>query len=162
MYSELQLAIKAYLESDTSYYYSGAIVLEDQPGTPDEFQKKLNLNGWAVLIGKPIIRKEGLFYKVYNPIMADENRQVNRAAGGPNKVPQEVMTHTESILQDFQSDDIWTPLKLQDFKQVFPEEGKAPWAIVAETKTIPRPVSSLGTEGDDFLVTEDDDEIIIA
>jgi hypothetical protein len=160
MYSELQSAIKSFLESDTWYFYSGAIVLEDQPGTPDEFQKKLNLNGWAVLIGKPIIRKEGLFYKVYNPIMADENKQVNRSEGGPNKTPQDVMTHVETTLQDYQPAEIWTPLKLQDFKQVFPEEGKAPWAIVAETKTFPRPLVSLNTDLDDLLVTETDDEIL--
>lgn len=138
MYATLQAAIKTRLETE---FGADTVYLEDQPNTPEVFQSRLNSYGWAILIGEPIIQKEGLFLKVYFPIQPDENRTVNRASeSAPNRIPREVAVQIENVLRGYQPSDIWVPIKLsqqEKMRQIFPEGGKSPWLLVVETKTIP-------------------------
>lgn len=161
MYSELQAAIQTYLETELAD--SSSVILEDQPRTPDEFQRRLNGTGWGVLLGKPVVRKEGPFVKVLTPILADENRETNRAVGGPNQLPDDLMLSVENWLRDYQVSDIWTPLKLSsEVKQLFPDDGKTPWSLVIETKTVPVVLYEATNDTADILVFDDDSEIALS
>ena len=166
MYSEFQTAVQSYLEAELGYLYgataTGSVVLEDQPRTPDEFQTRLNEEGWGVLIGKPVVRKQGVFYQVLSPVMADENRAKNRGAGGASVLPDDLMLSVENILRGYAPEEFWFPIRLSgDVKQLFPEDGKSPWALIIETKTIPLALHSSVDEAGDILVFEDDSEITL-
>ena len=163
MYSDLQEAIKDYLEAD-DYFGAGSVILEDQPGTPDEWQRRLNSVGWGLLIGKPVVRREFPFQVVLFPMAADENQRKNRADDGDNKLPDEVILTAENLLRNYQPDEIWTPLRLTgDVKQLFPDnsDGKIPWSFVIMTKTVPVVLDSAKNELGDIIVFEDDSEMTL-
>lgn len=157
MYSELQESIKNYLADE---FGADNIFLEDQPKTPDLFQKQLNSVGWGIVIGKPRVQREGVFNKVLIPILADENRETNRASGGAQMLPDEVLLTAEGLLRNYQPEDFWTPIKLNsDVQQLFPDGGKSPWMLVVETKTIPVMLYGMGLDASDILVFDDDSEM---
>lgn len=158
MYSELQEAIQSYLQDEE--FGAGSVYLEDQPNTPNEFQRRLNEVGWGIVIGKPRVQKDGPIVKVLSPVLVDENRTVNRASGGPNMLPDEVILTVENLLRNYRPSDLWTPIKLNgDVSQLFPEGGKVPWLAIIETKTIPVALYGLGLDSTDVLVFDDDSEI---